>query len=83
MKRREKRRKIDNLDTETTFAEMNVEGFSWYDPNLYKKKANKVALTKKERRALTRGAFRAMLPMIICMLAGMLLMFMLAFLWLK
>ena len=68
---------------ETTVADMNVEGFSWYDPNRKKKKADRIALTKKEQRAMMRGAFRAMLPMIICILTGMLLMFLLAFLWLK
>ena len=78
-----KKRKIDNLDTETTFAEMNVEGFSWYDPNRGKRKAQQTQLTKKEQRALMRGAVRAMLPMIICILSGMLLMFLLAYLWLK
>lgn len=78
-----KRRKIDNLDTETTFAEMNVEGFSWYDPNRGKRKAQQTQLTKQEERALMRGAVRAMLPMIICILSGMLLMFLLAYLWLK
>lgn len=83
MAKREKRRKIDNLDTETTFADMNVEGFSWYDPNMGTRKKQNTQLTKKEQRALIRGAFRAMLPMIICILSGMLLMFLLAFLWLK
>ena len=81
MNRKERRR--DDLDMETTVADMNVEGFSWYDPNRKKKKADKIALTKKEQRAMMRGAFRAMLPMIICILTGMLLMFLLAFLWLK
>ena len=83
MAKKEKRRKIDNLDMETTIADMNVEGFSWYDPNRGKRKAQQTQLTKKEERALMRGAFRAMLPMIICILSGMLLMFLLAFLWLK
>lgn len=82
MNRKEKRKK-DDLDMETTVADMNVEGFSWYDPNRKKKKADRIALTKKEQRAMMRGAFRAMLPMIICILTGMLLMFLLAFLWLK
>lgn len=82
MNRKEKRRR-DDLDMETTVADMNVEGFSWYDPNRKKKKADRIALTKKEQRAMMRGAFRAMLPMIICILTGMLLMFLLAFLWLK
>lgn len=83
MAKKEKRKRIDNLDTETTFAEMNVEGFSWYDPNRGKRKVQQTQLTKKEQRALMRGAVRAMLPMILCILSGMLLMFLLAYLWLK
>jgi hypothetical protein len=83
MAKREKRKRIDDLDMETTIADMNVEGFSWYDPNKGKRKAQQVPLTKREQRALMRGAVRAMLPMIICILSGMLLMFLLAFLWLK
>ena len=84
MAKREKRAKIDDLDMETTVADMNVEGFSWYDPNK-KAKSNgqPTKLTKKEEHALMRGAFRAMIPMIFCILSGMLLMFLLAFLWLK
>ena len=82
MARKERYRK-DDLDMETTVADMNVEGFSWYDPNRKKKKADRIALTKKEQRAMMRGAFRAMLPMVICILTGMLFMFLLAFLWLK
>ena len=83
MPKKERLRKIDNLDTETTFADMNVEGFSWYDPNMSKRKATQTQLTKKEQRALMRGAVRALLPMLLCILSGMLLMFLLAFLWLK
>ena len=84
MAKNKRRQIIDDLDMETTIADMNVEGFSWYDPN--KKNKNKgqpTKLTNKEQRALTRGAFRAMFPMIVCILSGMLLMFLLAFLWLK
>ena len=83
MAKKEKRRRIDNLDTETTVVDMNVEGFSWYDPNMSARKKQATQLTKKEQRALMRGAVRAMLPMIACILSGMLLIFLLAFLWLK
>ncbi len=68
---------------ETTVADMNVEGFRWYDP---KKKAGKKEvpkLTKKEQKALVRGAYRALLPMIACMLAAFGLMMGLAWLWLQ
>ncbi|MBR2321439.1 MAG: hypothetical protein IKA57_04820 [Clostridia bacterium] len=84
MAKKEKRKKIDDLDMETTVADMNVEGFSWYDPNKKaKNNGQPTKLTKKEERALMLGAFRAMLPMIGCILTGMLLMFLLVFLWLK
>ena len=83
MAKKEKRRRIDYLDTETTVVDMNVEGFSWYDPNMPARKKQATQLTKKEQRALMRGAVRAMLPMIACILSGMLLIFLLAYLWLK
>ena len=76
------------LDMETTIVDMNVEGFSWYDPK--KKNAPKtepktepVQLTKKEYRALIRGAYRAMLPIIGCILAGALFVILLAYIWLQ
>ena len=76
-----KKRK-DDLDMETTVADMNVEGFRWYDPAKKKGKTERVTLTKKEQRAMIRGAYRAMLPMIGCILAGALFMILLAYLWL-
>lgn len=71
------------LDAETTFADMNVEGFGWYDPNRKKKKAEKVSVSKKEYRAMVRGAFAAMLPMFLCILSAFAIVFVLAYLWLK
>ena len=71
------------LDTETSFADMNVEGFRWYNPNKKKGKADKVQLSRKEYWAMVRGAFAAMLPMILCMFLSMGIVFLLAYLWLK
>ena len=71
------------LDMETTVADMNIEGFSWYDPNRKKNKTQKTTVSRKEYRAMVRGAFRAMLPMFACMLAGVALIILLAYLWLK
>ena len=81
-KKKEKKQKIE-LDTETTIADMNVEGFKWYDPNRKAGKKTATQLTKKEYRALLRGAYRSMLPMIGCILAGALFVVLLAVLWLK
>ena len=83
-KREEKRRKKAELDTETTVVDMNVEGFSWYNPKRKAGAKNQgVKLTRREYWAMVRGAFLAMLPMLLCILAGMLLMFLLAYTWLK
>ncbi len=79
-----KEKKKDTLDTQTTIADMNVEGFRWYDPA--KKRGEKKEtpnLTKKEQRAMIRGAYKAMFPMIICIGVAFLGMFLLAWLWLK
>ena len=78
-----KRLREAELDTETTFADMNVEGFSWYNPNLKKQKAQKVEVSRKEYWAMVRGAFKSILPLIACMLAAGLIVFLIAFLWLK
>ena len=72
------------LDTETTFADMNVEGMPGYDPSRKNKpKTPPEKLTKAEYRALVRGAYKAMIPMILCMLGIGALMILLAYLWLK
>ena len=80
-----KQKKQDDLDMETSFADMNVEGLPWYDKN---RKANgvkrdKIKLTPKEFWAMVGGAFSAYLPMFLSIIIGMLAIFLLAFLWLQ
>lgn len=73
----------DELDTETTFVNMNVEGFRWYKPNKSEQEDQQIPnMTSSERRAMIRGAWHALLPVIIGMLLvfGMLVGF--AYLWL-
>ncbi len=78
-----KKKKRDDLDTETTFADMNIEGFSWYNPDKKKNPKKPIGkVSKKEYWAMVRGAFSAMLPMIGCIIVGALLVFLLAYLWL-
>lgn len=79
-----KQKKQDDLDMETTFADMNVEGFRWYDPHLKKHgvKKEKIKLTRKEYWAMVRGAFSALWPMFLCIIIGVLAIFLLAYLWL-
>lgn len=80
--KKDKKRKAE-LDVETTVADMNVEGFSWYDPKRKGKKPQATKLTKKEYWAMVRGAFVSMLPLIGCMLVAGGLMVLLAVLWLS
>ena len=77
------------LDTTTTFANMNVEGFKWYDPHLEKRIEDKKKgiippkVTRREYWQMVRGAFAAMWPYLL----GMVLIFGflvgLAYLWLS
>ncbi len=80
---KDKKAPKEELDTETTFADMNVEGFSWYNPKKKKGKSEKINVSRKEYWAMVRGAFAAMLPMILCLFTAMGIVFLLAYLWLK
>ena len=80
-----RKNKKDDLDMETSFADMNVEGFRWYDP--YAKKNNgvkqvKQKISRKEYWAMVRGAFAAMLPMRGCIVLAMAAVVAIAYLWL-
>ena len=82
MAKKEKRQ--DDLDTETTFADMNVEGFKWYDP--YRKARGNKSFdkpSKKEYWAMVRGAFCAYAPMFLSVICGFGMMILLMYLWLK
>lgn len=78
-----KKKRDDDLDTETTFAEMNVDGFKWYDPSRKNGKRESEKLTRKEFWAVVRGAFSAAWPI----LAGIVLigaaLYGIAWLWLS
>ncbi|MBE5744639.1 MAG: hypothetical protein E7355_00695 [Clostridiales bacterium] len=71
------------LDTETTFADMNVEGFSWYNPRKKKGKGERIKLSRKEYWAMVRGAFAAYLPMFLCIISAFAIVVLLAYIWLK
>lgn len=79
-----KNKKEDDLDTTTTFVDMNVEGFRWYDPSAKKsdgKRTHRQKLSRKEYWQLVRAAFSAYLPMFIILLASFGLMVLIAWLW--
>lgn len=71
----------EELDTETSFADMNVEGMRDYQPGRTGKRSRE-RISRKEYWALVRGAFRSMLPMILCITVGFGLVVLLAYLWL-
>ena len=75
-----KRKKAPFVDDGRTIADMNVPGMKGYTPG--KKEGKEVPkLTRRERRAVVRGAMRAMLPGFICILMGFTLTAMLLYLW--
>ena len=79
-----KQRKDDDLDMETTFADMNIEGFRWYDPNKKKNggKVDKITVTKKEYRSMVKGAFQAFAPLFGVILFAFAFMVLIAYWWL-
>ncbi len=76
------RKEKQELDTETTFADMNVEGFSWYDPSK-KKNKQKIKIEKKEFWAMVRGAFEAYLPLFGVLIGVGVVIFLIAYFWLR
>lgn len=84
-----KNKKRETLDVTTTFANMNVEGFKWYDPTLEKRLEDKKMgtvqpkVSRREYWQMVRGAFLAAIPAIlsITLIFGLLIGF--AYLWLS
>lgn len=69
-----KKKKSDELEEykDVTVADMNVDGMPWYKTEEEKKQSdemNGLNITKGERRAMIKGAFRAMLPAFLIGLA--------------
>ena len=79
-----KQKKQDELDTETTFADMNVEGFRWYDPARKKnggKKTNKNKVSRREYWQMVRAAFVAYIPVFLIVTAVFGIVACIAWLW--
>ena len=80
-----KKNRHDDLDTETTFADMNVGGFSWYNPNKKKQdgKMNKhrPKVSRKEYWLMVRAAFAAYAPVFIIVICVFGIMGLIAWLW--
>lgn len=78
-------KKRDDLDTETTFANMNVEGFRWYKPESEQDRGGEELppLSRGEKRALRRAAISALFPAVGFVILFVAVLFGLAYLWLK
>ena len=83
-KKEKKKRQKAELDMETTVADMNVEGFKWYNPQKKKNPKDKLdKITFKEYWAMVIGAFRAFWPILLMIILGFCLMIGIAYMWLK
>ena len=90
LKRAKKAKKVKaELDTTTTFANMNVEGFKWYDPTLEKRLKEKEQgivhpkVSRKEYFQLVRGAYAALWPILLGIVAIFGTLIGIAYLWLS
>lgn len=81
---KDRKKKQDELDTETTFANMNVEGFRWYRPEGKPSEGarEEFTLSRAEKRALLWGAVKAALPLLGGVVVIMAVLMGLAYLWL-
>ena len=78
-----KNKKDDELDTQTTFADMNVEGFRWYDPQAKKNngRRHRQKMSRKEYWLLVRAAFAAYAPVFLIVIVVFAIMGLIAWLW--
>lgn len=84
--KRQKREKPGFHDDGRVLADMNVEGFNWYDPTLKGDKAQKKDIdkpSKKEIRAIIRAQLQIILPRMLIIIVSFLVVMLLCTLWLN
>ena len=77
---KEKQKHDEFMDDGSTIADMNVEGFRWYQSKKTKelrKNLVEVDLTPKERRAIVKGAFLAFLPVFLVIVGSFIAVYLL------
>ena len=80
-----RKKKQPFYDDGRTIVDMNVEGMPWYNPNA-KSKSDKKSNdnpTKKEKRAMIWGAYKAYLPSLIVSVGCLTLVAVLLYFWLQ
>lgn len=79
-----KKEKTPIYDDGHTIVDMNVEGMPWYNPNRTDgKKKDKDKPSRKERRAMVSGAYKAILPYVLLTVLAFALVAVLVYLWLS
>lgn len=83
-----KKKKQYDDDDGRTIANMNVEGMPWYEPEKdkkaeRKKKMDELKVSRKEKRAMIRGAYLAYLPIFLVVMASFTIVMLLISLWLS
>ncbi|MBR2975197.1 MAG: hypothetical protein IKC47_05595 [Clostridia bacterium] len=80
-----KKKKEPFYDDGRTIADMNVEGMPWYNPNRTEKKDknSKDNPTRREKRAMIWGAYKAHLPVLLVSICSFSLVAVLLYLWLQ
>ena len=78
-----KREQEEYQDDGRTIADMNIEGFSWYNKNKPIDPKQNVNLTKKERRAILKAMMLKMLPIACIALVAFVISYFLIKLWLS
>lgn len=85
-----RKNKQDELDTETTIVDMNVDGFRWYNPTLKKRektdnkhKTVKHNVSRKEYWQMVKGMFAAIAPVVLIVLVVFGVLGALAYWWLS
>ena len=81
MKNKDKREEY--IDDGRTIADMNVDGFSWFNKNKPKDPKNQIILTRKERRAIFHAMVSKMIPIAIIALIAFTMSYFLIKLWLS
>ncbi len=81
--RKKKKKELPDYDDGRTVANMNVEGFPWYQPGGRKEVKDEDKPTRKERRAMYRAGYLAYFPAFIAILFGFGVVTLLVYLWLN
>lgn len=79
-----KKKQFDD-DNNVTIAEMNVEGMRWYTSKKEQENRKNIEgmnYSKKEKKAMIKGAYRAYLPIFIIAVSSFAIIFGLIYLWL-